>query len=72
MATTYLKWTMVDDVRQPTQNCNWLLWQEVSQCHITSHDITWHYMLLVHILCVSCPKLCLSGVKWSVGTSLSQ
>ena len=34
------------------------------------NDITWHYMLLVLMLCVSCPKLCLSGVRWSVGTSV--
>ena len=27
---------------------------------------------LPHMLCVSCPKLCLSGVRWSVGTSVSQ
>ena len=34
------------------------------------YDITWHYMLLVLMFFVSCPKLCLSGVRWSVGTSV--
>ena len=48
--------------------CVGIRWVSITWHHMTSHDTG----SLPLMLCISCPKLCLSGVRWSVGTSVSQ